>query len=36
MNTISKTLFGVVLVGTGSFIAMTGKSILAKTIKVIL
>lgn len=36
MNTTVKTLAGVVLVGTGTLVAMAGKKLLAQTIKVIL
>ena len=35
MNTTAKTLAGVVLVGTGTLVAMAGKKLLAQTVKVI-
>lgn len=35
MNTIGKTIVGVVLVGTGTLVAMTGKKLLAQTVKII-
>lgn len=35
MNTTVKTLVGVVLVGTGTLVAMAGKKLLAQTVKVI-
>lgn len=36
MNTVGKTLTGVLLVGTGTLIAMAGKKLLVQTIKIIL
>lgn len=35
MNTVTKTIAGIVLVGTGTLVAMTGKKILAQTVKII-
>lgn len=35
MNTVTKTLAGIVLVGTGTLVAMTGKKLLAQTVKII-
>lgn len=35
MNTVTKTIVGVVLVGTGTLVAMTGKKLLAQTVKII-
>lgn len=36
MNTMAKTLAGVVLVGTGTLVVMAGKKLLTQTIKIIL
>lgn len=36
MEQTGNTLLGIVLVGTGTLIAMTGKKLLAQTVKVIL
>lgn len=35
MNTTVKTLAGIVLVGTGTLVAMAGKKLLAQTVKTI-
>jgi hypothetical protein len=35
MNTVTKTIAGIVLVGTGTLVAMTGKKLLAQTVKII-